>query len=87
MVNNSYISTFSDFSSVRMDENNPKWEVAISRKNAIYQKKYDLRTPFECDIHRILHSNCYRRLKNKTQVFFVLHNDHICTRIEHVTLA
>lgn len=85
MVKNSYLNTFADFSSVKMDENNPKWEAAISRKNEIYQKEYDLRTPFERDIHRILHSNGYRRLKNKTQVFFAPHNDHICTRIEHVT--
>lgn len=76
---------FADFSSVRMDENNPKWDIAISRNNEIYQKDSDIRTPFERDIHRILHSNGYRRLKNKTQVFFAPQNDHICTRIEHVT--
>lgn len=76
---------FADFSKVKMDENNPKWEQAILRQVEIYQKEYDLRTPFERDIHRILHCNGYRRLKNKTQVFFAPHNDHICTRIEHVT--
>ena len=27
----------------------------------------------------------YRRLKHKTQVFFAPQNDHICTRIEHVS--
>ena len=27
----------------------------------------------------------YRRLKHKTQVFFSPENDHVCTRIEHVT--
>ena len=76
---------FTDFSSVRMDENNPKWNNAVSRQVEIYKKDYDLRTPFERDMHRILHSNGYRRLKNKTQVFFAPHNDHVCTRIEHVT--
>ena len=76
---------FPDFSTVKMDENNPKWEQATARKVKIYKKDYDLRTPFERDAHRILHSNGYRRLKNKTQVFFAPHNDHICTRIEHVT--
>ena len=76
---------FADFSSVKTDEINPKWENAISRQVEIYKKDYDLRTPFERDMHRILHSNGYRRLKNKTQVFFAPHNDHICTRIEHVT--
>ncbi len=79
------INEFPDFSSVKMDKDNPKWEIAISRVHDLYQKDYDLRTPFERDRHRILHSNGYRRLKNKTQVFFAPHNDHICTRIEHVT--
>ena len=78
-------SNFVDFSSLRTDENNPKWQNAVSRQVEIYHKDYDLRHPFERDMHRILHSNGYRRLKNKTQVFFAPHNDHICTRIEHVT--
>ena len=76
---------FPNFSTVKIDENNPKWEQAISRSVDIYKKDYDLRNPFERDIHRILHSNGYRRLKNKTQVFFAPQNDHVCTRIEHVT--
>lgn len=33
----------------------------------------------------ILHSTAYRRLKHKTQVFFNIDNDHICTRMEHVS--
>lgn len=76
---------FNDFAAVAMIENNPKWQQAISRQEEIYKKEYDIRTPFERDIHRIMHSNGYSRLKNKTQVFFAPHNDHICTRIEHVT--
>ena len=44
-----------------------------------------MRSPFERDLNRILHSTVYRRLQNKTQVFFAPHNDHVCTRIEHVT--
>lgn len=67
-----------------MNENNPKYENAISRINDIYNKKDDVRSPFERDYHRILYSNAYRRLKHKTQVFFATNNDHICTRIEHV---
>jgi dGTPase len=35
----------------------------------------------------LLHSLGYRRQKHKTQVFFNTHNDHICTRIEHVNLV
>ena len=41
------------------------------------------RTVFERDVHRILHSWPFRRLRNKTQVFYAPKNDHICTRLEH----
>lgn len=76
---------FADFSEVKTDESSDKWKNSIARQEKIYGKDYDLRNPFERDLHRIIHSNGYRRLKNKTQVFFAPHNDHICTRIEHVT--
>lgn len=42
------------------------------------------RTEYQRDVHRILYSQPFRRLKHKTQVFFLPANDHICTRIEHV---
>lgn len=74
-----------DFSSVAMNENNPKYAQASSRLNEIYKTEYDCRSPFERDEHRLLHSTGYRRMKNKTQVFFATENDHVCTRIEHVT--
>ena len=41
------------------------------------------RTEFQRDIHRIIYSQPFRRLRHKTQVFFLPNNDHICTRIEH----
>ncbi|HUZ18247.1 MAG TPA: HD domain-containing protein [Spirochaetia bacterium] len=44
----------------------------------------DLRGYYFRDITAIIHSNPFRRLKHKTQVFFAPKNDHICTRIEHV---
>ena len=66
-------------------ENNPKWNNAISRLTPIETKSSDIRTPFDRDYTRIIHSNAYRRLKHKTQVFFSPENDHICTRSEHVT--
>ena len=46
--------------------------------------KNDIRSEYERDYTRILHSLAYRRLKHKTQVFFNIDNDHICTRMEHV---
>ena len=42
-----------------------------------------LRTAYQRDIGRILYSLDFRRLRQKTQVFFNPHNDHICTRMEH----
>jgi len=74
-----------DFSSVAMTLDNPKYEQASSRLTEIYKTEYDTRSPFERDEHRLLHCTAYRRMKNKTQVFFATENDHICTRIEHVT--
>lgn len=72
------------FECVAMNENNSKWLNAISREEAIYKKPSDIRSEFDRDYTRILHSTAYRRLKHKTQVFFSTHNDHICTRMEHV---
>lgn len=66
------------------NENNNKWKNMIVRQFPLYRND-DIRSEFERDYTRIIHSNSYRRLKHKTQVFFSPENDHICTRIEHVT--
>ena len=62
----------------------PNWELLISRQSKLYSRSDDIRSPFARDYTRILHSMAYRRLKHKTQVFFNINNDHICTRMEHV---
>ena len=64
---------------------NSNWEHIITREQPLYERNNDLRDDFQRDYTRIIHSNAYRRLKHKTQVFFSPENDHICTRIEHVT--
>ena len=63
----------------------PKWEKSIERYGSLYKRKDDVRSEFWRDYNRILHCKAYRRLKHKTQVFFATTNDHICTRIEHVS--
>lgn len=52
------------------------------RKNE--ENDCEVRTAFERDLGRILYSVDFRRLRQKTQVFFNPRNDHICTRMEHV---
>ena len=72
------------FVSVSANPNNEKWDKIISRVSPLYSRPNDVRSEFERDFNRVIHSNAYRRLKHKTQVFFSPQNDHICTRIEHV---
>ncbi|MBQ7638605.1 MAG: HD domain-containing protein [Clostridia bacterium] len=73
------------FASVKTSPENDNWDRLTSRRDALYSKPNDCRDPFERDYTRILHSLAYRRLKHKTQVFFNIENDHICTRMEHVS--
>lgn len=63
---------------------NPNWENAVKRQSDLYDRGNDIRSDFERDYTRLLHCQAYRRLKHKTQVFFAPHNDHVCTRMEHV---
>lgn len=64
---------------------NKNWKNIIKRETPLYERNNDIRDEFQRDYTRIIHCNAYRRLKHKTQVFFSPENDHICTRIEHVT--
>ena len=73
------------FKNCKADEKNPNWKNIIKRENDLYKRNNEMRSEFERDYTRIIHSQGYRRLKHKTQVYFSPENDHICTRIEHVT--
>ena len=68
-----------------MNINHSNWNNVTSRVLPLSSRISDIRTEFDKDYTRIIHSNAYKRLKHKTQVFFSPENDHICTRSEHVT--
>ncbi len=72
------------FAAEAATEKNPRWRELTARQSELYSRGDDIRSPFARDYTRILHSRAYRRLKHKTQVFFNIDNDHICTRMEHV---
>lgn len=75
------------FRRVAMNEYNPDYQQAITRQQSLYKRQNDLRSEFSRDYNRIIFSLGYRRLKHKTQVFFAVEDDHVCTRIEHVNLV
>ena len=73
-----------NFEEQSANSTNSLWSNFIKRKKPLYKRNNDLRSEFERDYTRVIHSTAYRRMKNKTQVFFSPKNDHICTRAEHV---
>ena len=57
---------------------------SIKSKGRFYfENKSKLRSPYQRDRDRILHSTAFRRLKHKTQVFVNTTGDHYRTRITH----
>jgi len=57
---------------------------AVRRHNRV---KEDIRTPWSRDADRIIHTHAYSRYIDKTQVFYLIENDHITHRVIHVQLV
>ena len=54
-----------------------------SRGRLRYEEPCSVRTAFQRDRDRIIHSKAFRRLKHKTQVFIAPQGDHYVTRLTH----
>jgi len=54
-----------------------------SRGREVPEEECGLRTPFQRDRDRIVHSKAFRRLRHKTQVFVDPEGDHVRTRLTH----
>ena len=57
------------------------------RRHSDVRLEKGYRQAFSVDVDRILHSRAYTRYIDKTQVFYLIHHDHITHRVLHVQLA
>ncbi len=78
-----HIMARNSFQDVAADRRRDAAELS-ARPEELYSRPDEIRSVFSRDYTRILHSMAFRRLKHKTQVFFNVDNDHVCTRLEHV---
>jgi dGTPase len=72
----------------RKEEQTLHPKAALSKHHSRYlQKEDDHRLPYKRDVDRIVHSKAYARYGDKTQVVYLVENDHITHRSLHVQLV
>jgi len=82
-----------DAFSALMREHEERWLSPLAvrsyetRGRAAPEEECSLRTPFQRDRDRIVHSKAFRRLRHKTQVFVDPEGDHFRTRLTHTLEA
>src|SRR5256714_4131783 len=76
----------------RMEALEERWLAPLAARSypamrAVPEEDSPLRTPFQRDRDRVVHSKAFRRLKHKTQVFISPEGDHYRTRLTHTLEA
>ena len=61
----------------------PEAALAVNAVRDREEEPCPVRTAFQRDRDRILHSNSFRRMKHKTQVYIAPEGDHYRTRMTH----
>lgn len=73
---------------VRREEQMLFPKAALSRMHQRHSgREEDHRLPYKRDVDRIVHSRAYTRYIDKTQVVYLVNNDHVTHRVLHVQLV
>lgn len=64
-------------------ESNPVWQARFNPDHATLNSEREVRTPWERDYARLIHSSAFRRMQSKTQVLGLGESDFYRTRLTH----